>query len=726
MITLEGRVEKIIFRNEENGYTVAKFFSEEESMVIVGSCLLLEEEQTYEIDGDFTYHPKFGQQFAFVSVRQQMPKSTEAMVKYLSSGIIPYVGETMAKRIVEEFGQETMDVLEKSPERLLNIEGIGPKKFEKIKGALEENQNVRKILLELAEFDLSTNLALKIYQQYGTESLARIRQNPYQLTKDISGMGFRKADAMAISMGFTKDCKERVEAGLKYILARSATEGHCYLPLEELQKKAQSLLDLSATTMEEELKAVALDESFFIERRGEEINCYFAPYLRAENFVAGRLRELNKPFPQVEQAEIFMEEIEQMRGITLASTQRKAVMESIGAGVFIMTGGPGTGKTTTLKVMMDLFERYEKKIRLCAPTGRAAKRMQEATGRPAATIHKLLEIQYMEDRYLPYEEVDLDCDVVIVDEMSMVDILLMETLLRSIKPGMHLILVGDNHQLPSVGAGNVLSDLIASNIFPRVHLTEIFRQSEESMIITNAHRIHLGKDPIVNQKDFFMISESGEQKTLEVLKDLVQKRLPDYYNLESEEIQVLAPMKKGVLGVEHLNEILQEVLNPQDEELVVGKRHFRRGDRVMQIKNNYELECRIESEHYVEESKGVFNGDMGKIVSIDKEEQSVEVLYDGARRVHYSKELLDELMLSYAVTIHKSQGSEFPVIVIPVTWAPPMLLTRNLIYTAITRATKLVVLVGNYRYLQQMIRNNHMEKRYSKLREKLVEDGIFS
>lgn len=718
---LEGVVEKIIFRNEDNGYTVAKFFTEEESITIVGSCLFMKESHNYRITGDFTYHQKFGQQFAFDTIEAHLPDTKKGLIKYLSSGLIPYIGEKMATRIVDQFGDESFTVIEKSPERLLNVEGIGPKKFKKIKEALEEHQSVQKLMMALSDYDISTNLAIKIYGKYGNEAFHIIQDNPYLLVEDIPGIGFKTADRIASSMGFEKDSPFRIQAGLKYILSRSASEGHCYLPLEELTQQGEGLLGIGIDRLENSLQSIALDENFFVERREEDINCYYAPYLRGENFVAGKLNELNISFSPDGDIVQRIKEIEERREISLAKKQREAVIKSVEKGVFVMTGGPGTGKTTTLKVMIDLFESMDKKIKLCAPTGRAAKRMEETTNRRAFTIHKLLEIQFIEDHHLPYEEVNLDCDVVIVDEMSMVDILLMETLLRSIKKGMHLILVGDNNQLPSVGAGNVLGDIIQSEIFSQVHLTDIFRQSKESMIIENAHLIHEGRNPILNRGDFFMIQEQGEYKALEIIKDLVTRRLPQYYNLEKEDIQILSPMKKGILGVEHLNEVLQEVLNQQTKEIKLGKRKFKLRDRVMQIRNNYDLECRVENEFYVEESKGVFNGDMGIITEIDSEESSLEVTFEGARKVKYTREILDELMLCYATTIHKSQGSEFPVVVIPMTWAPPMLLTRNLIYTAITRASKLVVLVGQSRFLKQMIQNNHMERRYSHLKEKLVE-----
>ncbi|EFK39645.1 MULTISPECIES: ATP-dependent RecD-like DNA helicase [Peptoniphilus] len=721
MINIDGIVEKIIFRNDENGYTVAKFLSEDESIVVVGSCFEIFEDRSYKLKGDFTYHKKFGQQFAFTSIEEILPNSKEALIKYLSNGMIPFVGEKVARKIVEEFGENTLEILEKNPQRLLSIEGIGRKKYKKIYEALEKNLNARKILLYFSSYNISPNLALKIYKEYGDKSIDVIKENPYVLIEDIGGIGFKKADQIALSFGIKKDSEERIIQGLKYVLSRANLNGHTYLPLDILVKNANKLLEISIDDLENSLRGLSFSKDFYVDKVGGDYLCYYAPYLRAENYIAGKLNEINITFHEDLDVNKKIEEIEETRNIKLANGQRQAIKKSLDHGVFLITGGPGTGKTTALKALIDVYEFMGKKIKLAAPTGRAAKRMKESTGHDALTLHKLLEINFTDSKDIYYDPIDLECDVLIVDEMSMVDIMLMETLLRSLEKGVRLILVGDPDQLPSVGAGNVLRDIIDSKLFSQVNLVEIFRQKEESMIIKNAHLINKGERPILNNNDFFLISEQGENKGLEIIKDLLSKRLGEYYGIDSSDIQVLSPMKKGLLGTFNLNKVLQELLNKSQEKIEVFGKTFKLYDRVIQMKNNYDLEAIIENDFYKETTKGVFNGDLGYISSIDVEEKILEVTFDDAKKVKYLPEDLDQLELSYAMTIHKSQGSEFPVVVIPLFWAPPMLLTRNLIYTAITRASKLVVLVGKYEYLMKMIENNKTRIRYSNLKNKLIE-----
>lgn len=721
MINIDGIVEKIIFRNDENGYTVAKFLSEDESIVVVGSCFEIFEDRSYKLKGDFTYHKKFGQQFAFTSIEEILPNSKEALIKYLSNGMIPFVGEKVARKIVEEFGENTLEILEKNPQRLLSIEGIGRKKYKKIYEALEKNLNARKILLYFSSYNISPNLALKIYKEYGDKSIDVIKENPYVLIEDIGGIGFKKADQIALSFGIKKDSEERIIQGLKYVLSRANLNGHTYLPLDILVKNANKLLEISIDDLENSLRGLSFSKDFYVDKVGGDYLCYYAPYLRAENYIAGKLNEINITFHEDLDVNKKIEEIEETRDIKLANGQRQAIKKSLDHGVFLITGGPGTGKTTALKALIDVYEFMGKKIKLAAPTGRAAKRMKESTGHDALTLHKLLEINFTDSKDIYYDPIDLECDVLIVDEMSMVDIMLMETLLRSLEKGVRLILVGDPDQLPSVGAGNVLRDIIDSKLFSQVNLVEIFRQKEESMIIKNAHLINKGERPILNNNDFFLISEQGENKGLEIIKDLLSKRLGEYYGIDSSDIQVLSPMKKGLLGTFNLNKVLQELLNKSQEKIEVFGKTFKLYDRVIQMKNNYDLEAIIENDFYKETTKGVFNGDLGYISSIDVEEKILEVTFDDAKKVKYLPEDLDQLELSYAMTIHKSQGSEFPVVVIPLFWAPPMLLTRNLIYTAITRASKLVVLVGKYEYLMKMIENNKTRIRYSNLKNKLIE-----
>jgi exodeoxyribonuclease V alpha subunit len=720
LISVFGHVEKIIFKNDENGYTVAKIETEEDGeIVVVGYTSFFNENSSYEFLGDFTYHSRYGEQFKFEEYKENLPETEKGIVNYLSSSMIPHIGEKMAKRIVEEFKEETLNVIENNPEKLLSIRGIGRKKYKEIKEALDKQYAMRKVFLYFSKYNIPSNTIIKIYKEYGDDSISVVQKNPYELIGRIRGMGFKSCDAIAKSMGIDKDSEFRKVAGLKYVLLMASGDGHSYLPIEELIKKTEKILNVKFESIEEVAKTLSFEENFIVEKVGEEYNCYFTRYLQAENFVAGKLNELNISFDEDIDIDKKIEEIEEFRKIKLSNTQKNAVKESIEKGVFIITGGPGTGKTTTLKVIIDIFESLDKKIKLAAPTGRAAKRMKEQTGRDAFTIHKLLEISAGDG--LEFSNIEeLDCDVLIVDEMSMVDILLMQTLLKAINSPTRLILVGDKDQLPSVGAGNVLSDILKSEVFHYVNLEEIFRQSRDSMIVKNAHLINKGEVPVLNRGDFFMIHENGEMKGVETIKDLITTRLPNYFNVEPSDIQVLTPMKKGNVGTINLNKVLQEHLNKSEEYIEIMGTKFKLGDRVMQTKNNYELEGKVENDFYSDINKGVFNGDMGYISKIDKENKELEVTFDGFRKVKYDRDSLEELSLSYAMTIHKSQGSEFPIVIIPIYFAPPILLTRNLIYTAITRASKVVVLVGIYDYLYKMIENNKTRKRYSKLADKLV------
>lgn len=720
MITLEGLVERIIFRNEENGYTVAKINSTDGDLVIVGSATIFKENLKYKFTGDFTYHNKYGEQFAFQELEEVLPEGDAAIISYLSSAMIPHIGEKMAERIVEKFKDETLDVIENHPEKLLSISGIGNKKYKDIKETLDKQYAMRKTFLYFSKYNLPASVILKIYKEYGEDSIDLVMKNPYDLIGRVRGLGFKKADEIAESIGIEKDSDFRKLAGLKYALMLANRDGHTYLPLDKLIKAAEKILGTNFDDEDEIARTLTLEKNFFVERDEDNYNCYIARFLAAENYVAGKLNDLNISFDEEFDIDEKIKKTEKFRNIELSKTQRRAVKNAINKGVFVITGGPGTGKTTTLKVLIDIFESMDKKIKLAAPTGRAAKRMKEQTGRDAFTIHKLLEIGFGGD--LAFSNVEeLECDVLILDEVSMVDILLMETLLKSIESPTRLILVGDKDQLPSVGAGNVLSDILDSGVIESVNLEEIFRQSQESMIVKNAHLINKGDMPILNVGDFFMISERQEAKGLEIIKDLVKTRLPNYFNVTSSDVQVLTPTKKGRHGTINLNEVLQDHLNDSQEYIEVLGKKFKLGDRVIQTKNNYELESKLENEFYEDRKKGVFNGDLGYISKIDKENKKLRVVFDDVRSVEYTKDNLDELSLAYAMTIHKSQGSEFPVVVIPIYRAAPMLLTRNLIYTAITRASKAVVLVGIGQYLVKMIENNRTVKRYSKLSKKLRE-----
>ncbi|MDO5040486.1 MAG: ATP-dependent RecD-like DNA helicase [Peptoniphilus sp.] len=731
MIEIKGIIEKIIYRNEDNGYTVARMNSEDEDFVVVGSCAEMAESMEYVLKGDFTFHKKYGEQFQFEDIERILPQSSTEIIKYLSGGVFPYIGEKTAKAIYDTFKEDSLEIIEESPDRLLEVEGIGEVKLAKIKESLHRNRGLRDLMLFLSKYDIGNSYGMKIYKEYAEESINIIRENPYKLAEDIRGIGFKKADEIALKLG-SIDRSYRLRAALKYTLFQAAFEGHSFLPQKVLIKNTMKLIDAREEDLAKEVINLTLDDRFFIERTAEdEVNCYYAPYLRAENYISGKLcKMLNYKYDKIENIEELIERVQQRQNIKFAKRQLEAVKATANNGVLIITGGPGTGKTTTLKGIIEVFELLDMKVKLTAPTGRAAKRMKEATSRDAMTIHRLLELGFAQEENINYDYEDekiLDCDVLIIDEVSMVDLILMNRLLHSLKDDTRLILVGDKDQLPSVGAGNVLFDLIESQVVPTVNLDEIFRQSEESMIIKNAHLINKGKMPILtNSKDFFMIGENIEAKSADVILDLVNRRLPDYYGVDKRDIQVLCPMKKGNVGVLNLNKRLQSILNPQGAQIKYMNEIFRVGDKVMHIKNNYNLEYKIESDFYIEEGEGIFNGDIGYVEKIDEEEQEVFVRYDDVKLVKYEYEDLDELMLAYACTIHKSQGSEFGIVIIPVHFAPPMLLTRNLIYTAVTRAKKIVVLVGNTKYLKQMIDNNLISKRYSNLKEKLMRNDLFS
>ncbi len=731
-VEIQGIVEDIIYRNESNGYTVGKLYTSEGSITFVGQVPYIQTDQAVLLKGEWIYHNKFGEQFQFQSMETIMPTTTKGIENYLGSGLIPHIGPKTAKRIVDKFGEKSLDIIQYYPERLLEIEGIGKKKLKVIMESFDEQREVREVMVALQEFNISPNQSMKIYREYGNDTLKVIRENPYRIAEDIHGMGFRTADEIAEKVGLEKSSPHRLQAGLKYVLTRAAGEGHCYLPEDELLEKAAGLLQVGKDNLDDSLTALVLGKSFHLVQSGDEKIVYHMPYHMAENSVAKALVELSL----VEQDEIVgdvekaLDNFEREQDFTFGSKQREAVKSVLDNGVTVITGGPGTGKTTIINAIIALMEAEGKEILLAAPTGRAAKRITETTGREARTIHRLLEISYQDEslQFNKNEEEPLNADVVIVDEMSMVDILLMNQLLKAIKPETRLVLVGDVDQLPSVGAGNVLRDIIDSGVIKVVRLDEIFRQGEESMIIVNAHLVNRGEKPLLNErdKDFFFVYKDTGAEVRDTIVQLCLQRLPDFYGLDPiRDIQVLSPMRKGDTGVAALNKALQEAINPPSKkknEKSMGEELFREGDKVMQIKNNYKAAWTINRGGItVDEGEGVFNGDFGYVEHIDNDEGTITVIFDDDREVEYSFNQLDELRLAYATTIHKSQGSEFPCVVIPVFSGPPMLLTRNLLYTAITRARDLVVLVGHHRYLNQMIRNNLITERHSSLDNKIRE-----
>ena len=718
MEKLEGMISDIVFKNEENGYTIAYLANEDEEVTIVGCMPTLSVGESIEVEGKWVTHKTYGSQFEVTSFMPITPSSLEGIYAYLSSGMIHGIGEKMALRIIEKFGVDTLDVIQNTPERLKEVEGIGSKKIKQITESYEENRELRNIIMQLSPYGITPNYCLKIYKKYKDKAISIINKNPYKLAEDIRGIGFKVADDIAKKLGIDKYSRDRIFQGILYTLNQSTSNGNTYLPLSILVPQAVKVLDVEAEHIKEGVIELAYTQKIHVEKDNNDINVYLMPYYMAENGVCREMIRLSQvDFEDLKiniDHEIKM--IEREDGIKLAQNQIMAVKEAIEQGVVIITGGPGTGKTTTINTIIKVFENNDQKVVLAAPTGRAAKRMSETSNKEAKTIHRLLEIGFGMDSddltFMKNEEDPIDADVVILDEVSMVDVVLMYSLLRAIKSGTRLLIVGDSDQLPSVGAGNVLKDLIDSEV----------RQAQESMIVVNAHKINKG-EPLklnVKGKDFFFIKKEGDDILQEIV-GIVSERLPKFYGVDKlKDIQVLSPMRKGTLGVNNLNIELQKSLNPPNKyktEEVFSKRTFRVGDKVMQIKNNYTRKWK--SEDGSNSGHGIYNGDIGYIYYIDKEKKEIFVIFDSLKIVTYKYDELDELDHSFCTTIHKSQGSEFPIVVIPMAWAPPMLLSRNLLYTAVTRAKKQVVLVGEVKYLEFMIKNNRSNDRYSNLALKL-------
>lgn len=728
MEKLEGMISEIVFKNEDNGYTIAHLVNESDEIVVVGCMPTLAIGESIEVEGKWVNHKIYGTQFEVNSFMPVTPSSLEGIYVYLSSGMIHGIGEKMAKRIIDKFGVDTLNVIQNSPEKLQEVEGIGSKKVKQIVKSYEEDRELRNIIIELSPFGITPNYCLKIYKKYKSSAIEIINKNPYQLAEDIRGIGFKVADSIANKIGIDKNSKDRVCQGILYTLNKSLSNGHTYLPEHVLIQDSEKLLELNGEIIKECIMMLVYNQKIHIERVNNENLIYLMPYYLAENGVCSQIVKLSQY--EFEDLKIDIDSeinaLEEDKKIKLAEKQILAVKESVNSGVLIITGGPGTGKTTTINAIIDIFENNGKNVTLAAPTGRAAKRMSETSDKEAKTIHRLLEMGFSTDDDLTFfkdEEDPINSDVIIVDEVSMVDIILMYNLLRAIKLGTRVILVGDSDQLPSVGAGNVLKDMIDSNIINVVKLNEIFRQAQESMIIVNAHKINNGEPLYLNTKgkDFFFIRKSTNEEILNEIIGLVNERLPKFYKVDKlKDIQVLSSMRKGELGVTNLNIELQKYLNKKEKfkvEESFSKRLFRVGDKVMQIKNNYTKKW--ETEDQKESGEGIYNGDIGYVYHIDKDKKTIYVLFDQTKIVSYLYDELDEIDHSFCTTIHKSQGSEFPVVVLPITWAPPMLLSRNLLYTAVTRAKKLVVLVGDVKYLEYMIKNNRVNQRYSNLGYKL-------
>lgn len=732
-----GIIREIIFHNDKNGYTVAVFDTEsegyEEEFTVVGNLPQVAAGRTYLLRGSFVEHPVYGEQFKVSSFEEQMPSSEQGIREFLASGAMKGIGPKTAAAMVERFGEDTFRIIEEEPHRLTEISGIGPKTAVKISESYLQHREFARITLQLQQYGIGAEYAFKLYRSYGADTVAVLEENPYRLISDIYGIGFARADKIAAKMGFEKDDPFRIRSGILFTLHYYAGEGNTYVPEEELCEKAAETLDLMREQIREQLQMMAFAGEIHIDGTDGRQAVYLMNYYLAEQNVSKHLRLLRgaklKPLAGGEMDSLITR-TEVRTGISLNEQQKDAVRSSLASGVSVITGGPGTGKTTIINFIMEILQENGIETAIAAPTGRAAKRITETSGYPASTIHRLLEYSFSEDedqlRFTRSEENPLDAQALIVDEASMIDLLLMNALVSAIRPGTRFILVGDDDQLPSVGAGNVLRDIIRSEYIYCTKLTEMYRQAAESMIVYNAHRINHGEYPRCNERDtdFFLLRKDREKDMLETILDLTSRRLPGFYEgLDPvRDIQVLTPVRKGPIGCLNMNARLQEILNPPDPakaERTHGDRIFREGDKVMQIRNNYEIKWRDTQDF--SEGEGIFNGDVGFIQTINREDGELTVLFDETRFVTYSFAELDELELAYAVTVHKSQGSEFPAVVMPVSWFPPMLATRNLLYTAITRGKRLVVLVGSQNKLNAMVDNNRISQRYSGLAWRLAQ-----
>lgn len=739
--SVTGYIDHIIFRNEDNGYTVLVLKGTEgddEELTCVGTFPVISQGATIEASGNFINHHIYGKQFQITSFTEKMPEDAMAMERYLGSGAIKGIGAALAARIVRRFGADTLRIVEEEPERLAEIKGISEKKAREIAAQMKEKADMRKAMMFLQKYGISLNLGAKIYQKYGDSVYSVLQENPYRLADDISGVGFKIADEIAGRIGIHTDSDYRIKSGMMYTLLQATGEGHVYLPKEELFQRSSELLGVDVSYMEKHLMDLSMERKVIQKEEGETVLVYPSRFYYLELNTARMLSELNIDCPEDEAfVQRRIAQIEKETGTTLDEMQKKAVTEAAGHGLFILTGGPGTGKTTTINAIIRFFEGEGSELRLAAPTGRAAKRMTEATGYEAQTIHRLLELNGMPEEERQGQAVHfernaenpLEADVIIIDEMSMVDIQLMHSLLLAVTAGTRLILVGDENQLPSVGPGNVLRDIIRSGEFPVVELKKIFRQASESDIVVNAHKINRGEQVTLSNKssDFFFLKRQDADIIIRVVIALIQEKLPRYVEAKPFDIQVLTPMRKGLLGVERLNQILQRYLNPPEpskKEKEYGQGLFREGDKVMQIRNNYQLEWEIRGRYGIPVDKGVgvFNGDTGILKTINEFSETAEVEFEDGRCAEYSFKQLEELELAYAVTIHKSQGSEYPAVVIPLLSGPRMLLNRNLLYTAVTRARRCVTIVGSEETFREMIKNEKQQRRYSSLDIRLKEE----
>lgn len=728
-------MEHIVFRNEENGYTVFHLGNDDGEVTCVGNFNFINEGELLELSGEYVNHNVYGTQLKVISHTVKEPEDIISIEKYLGSGAIKGVGAAMAGRIVKKFKKDTFRIIEEEPERLAEIKGISERKAREIAVQVEEKKDMRKAMIYLQKYGISTKLAAKIYQYYGMRVYKVLEENPYQLADNIEGVGFKTADEIAARIGIHTDSDYRIKSGLFYTLQQAVGEGHVFLPQEILMRRAGALLGVEIHDIEKHIMDLCIEKKTVMKEEDGEIRIYPAHYYYLELNTAKMLHDLdiNCDMPE-DMMERRLSKVEETEQIELDPMQHRAVIESIKHGLLILTGGPGTGKTTTINTMIRFFDSEGMSILLAAPTGRAAKRMTEATGYEAQTIHRLLEVNVNPEEeesvggFLRNRQNPLEADVIIIDEMSMVDLPLMHALLSAVVPGTRLILVGDVDQLPSVGPGSVLKDVIASEQFPVVTLTRIFRQAGESDIVVNAHKINAGEPVVLDNKsrDFFFLKRQDADTIIGITIMLIQKKLPKYVHAGQNDIQVMTPTRKGLLGVERLNTILQRYLNPEDpkkNEKEINGRLFREGDKVMQIKNNYQLEWEITTKFglTVDSGTGIFNGDMGIITEINEYTETIEVEFDEARKVKYGYDMTEELELAYAITVHKSQGSEYPAVIIPLLPGPRLLYTRNLLYTAVTRAKKCLTIVGSDAVFQEMIQNKNEQERYTSLAERIRE-----
>jgi len=721
-VYLQGQIERITYTNDENGYTIAKVKVQGHRglVTVVGNLMAPIPGEIIKMDGEWVNHPRYGEQFKVDRYKSLVPASVYGIQKYLGSGLIKGIGPVMAKRIVERFGKETLDVIEKEIEKLAEVDGIGEKRIGMIQQAWEDQKEIREVMIFLQTHEVGSGYAAKIFKQYGNRSIMVVKENPYRLATDIFGIGFLTADRIAEKLGFSRDSELRAEAGILYVLNQLADEGHVYYPYEPLVQKCQEILGVDQGVIVKAMSVIAESRMIVIDDLKKDVDdfrennkaVYLAKFYLSETSIVTRMKTLIRTPKSIRNIDFdkAIKWVQQHLPITLAEKQRDAIQCAVENKVMIITGGPGTGKTTIINAILKIFSRINIKIMLAAPTGRAAKRMSEATGHAAKTIHRLLEYSIQKGGFQKNELSPLNCDLMIIDEASMIDTILMHHLLKAIPPGTTFILVGDVNQLPSVGAGNVLKDIIASGEMQIVELNEIFRQARESLIIVNAHRINNGLLPSFKsfeQKldDFYFIEQEDPEAVLRILLELVKERIPRRFGFDPvNDIQVLSPMHKGIVGAGNLNRELQNVLNPGEDGVIRGGRNFRVHDKVMQIKNNYDKE--------------VFNGDIGRITRIDPENQDLAISFDG-RDIPYDYSDLDEIVLAYAVSIHKSQGSEYPAVIMPILTQHFVLLQRNLVYTAVTRGRKLVVMVGTMKALAIGVKNDKTQKRYTYLKHRL-------